>query len=126
MYAHVCVCVQLPWCYYNCLQVLIENKAVLIIVCKYIHIFPPSLVRGPTRVNLKQSLWLNFSIDTTKREFGAMEFLIFSDWGDLDSMSPQAQSDYLAQEEAREPLYTLPAGFRSVGKGLNWWQWEKG
>ncbi|CAI8049133.1 Proton-activated chloride channel [Geodia barretti] len=69
--------------------------------------------RGPTRVNLKQSLWLNFSIDTTKREFGAMEFLIFSDWRDLDAMTAAERANYLAQEEAKQPLYTLPAGFRS-------------
>jgi hypothetical protein len=69
--------------------------------------------RGPTRVNLKQSLWLNFSIDTTKREFGAMEFLIFSDWRDLNAMTAAQRASYLAQEEAKEPLYTLPAGFRS-------------
>ena len=76
-------------------------------------------------MNLKQSLWLNFSIDTTKREFGAMEFLIFSDWRDLDAMTAAERANYLAQEEAKQPLYTLPAGFRSVGRGLNQCQWEQ-
>ena len=47
-----------------------------------------------------------------------MEFLIFSDWRDLYSMSPEQRSSYLAGEEAKQPLYTLPAGFRSVRKEL--------
>ena len=77
---------------------------------------PPPLSlgdRGPTRVNLKQSLWLNFSVDTTKREYGAMGFLIFSDWRDLAGMTPADRSSFLALQEAKEPLYTVPAGFRS-------------
>ena len=66
------------------------------------------ICRGPTRVNLKQSLWLNFSIDTSAREFGAIEFL---------SMTNTERQSHLAQQEEREPLHTVPAGFRSEFDG---------
>lgn len=68
--------------------------------------------RGPTRVQLKQSLMLNFTIDTTKRGFGAIEYLLFSDWDKFELLPPEKQSQYLADAEAREPLYTVPSGFR--------------
>ena len=63
-------------------------------------------------MNLKQSLWLNFSVDTTSREFGAIEFLLFNSWDDLVGMSDRDRQNFLAREEAKQPLYTVPAGFR--------------
>ena len=68
--------------------------------------------RGPTMVKLKQSLWLNFSVDTTKREFGAIEFLLLSRWNDLEDKSETERQSFLQSEEAKEPLYTVPSGFR--------------
>ena len=66
-------------------------------------------------MDIKQSLWLNFSVDTTLREFGAIEFLLLNSWDDLIKMSSEEQQSFLNQEEAKEPLYTAPAAFRSVG-----------
>ena len=68
--------------------------------------------RGPTRVDRKQSLWLNFSVDTSAREFGGIEFLMLNSWDDLLKMTEADRRGFLSQEEAREPLYTVPAGFR--------------
>ena len=68
--------------------------------------------RGPTMVKLKQSLWLNFSVDTTNREFGAIEFLLLSRWDDLKDMSEAGRQSFLQSEEVKEPLYTVPSGFR--------------
>ena len=42
-----------------------------------------------------------------------------SSWDDLVAKTLSQRRDYLALEEAKEPLYTVPAGFRSVGKELN-------
>ena len=69
--------------------------------------------RGPTQVKMKQSLQLSFSLDTTKREFGAIEYLLFNGWWALEVMSARQMSNFLSDQEAREPLYTVPAGFRS-------------
>ena len=71
------------------------------------------MFRGPTRVHLKQSLLLNFSVDTTKREFGAIEYMLFNTWDSLLEMSEAERRRFLGQVEARQPLYTVPAGFRS-------------
>jgi hypothetical protein len=71
------------------------------------------IFRGPTRVNLKQSLWLNFSVDTSARQFGAIEFLLLNSWDKLLEMTEAEQRSFLNLEEAKEPLHTVPAGFRS-------------
>lgn len=70
--------------------------------------------RGPTRVQLKQSLWLNFTIDTTKRQFGGIEFLLFNSFQKFNESSEAERQSILSGQEAKEPLYTVPAGFRSV------------
>ena len=71
-----------------------------------------TVYRGPTRVNLKQSLWLNFSVDTSARQFGAIEFLLLNSWDKLLHMTEAEQRSFLNLEEAKEPLHTVPAGFR--------------
>ena len=40
-------------------------------------------------------------------------------------MSKSERSSYLALQETKEPLYTVPSGFRSVRTELNIDQWEK-
>ena len=63
---------------------------------------------GPTQ--LKQSLALNFSVNTTMRHFGGMEFMLLQKFSDAKTTdAPQI----LARVEAEKPLYTVPAGFRS-------------
>ena len=68
---------------------------------------------GPTLVNLKQSLALNFTIDTTVREFSGMEYLLLENWDRFKDKSPQKQAEYLSRTELTMPLYTVPAGFRT-------------
>ena len=68
---------------------------------------------GPTLVNLKQSLALNFTIDTTVREFSGMEYLLLENWDHFKDGPPEKQAQYLSRTEQLMPLYTVPAGFRS-------------
>lgn len=69
--------------------------------------------RGPTLVKCKQSLKLTFGIDTTQREFSALEYILFDDWETFQTISEQAQKDYLAFIELNRTVYTFPAGFRT-------------
>jgi hypothetical protein len=68
---------------------------------------------GPTLVNLKQSLALNFTINTTVREFSGMEYLLLENWDKFKDGPPHAQAAYLSKTELTMPLYTIPAGFRT-------------
>ena len=68
---------------------------------------------GPTLVNLKQSLALNFTIDTTAREFSGMEYLLLENWDRFKNGPPEKRAAYLSQMELTMPLYTVPAGFRT-------------
>ena len=63
-------------------------------------------------MNLKQSLWLNFSVATSARQFGAIEFLLLNSWKELLEMTDDERRSFLNLEEAKEPLHTVPAGFR--------------
>ena len=68
---------------------------------------------GPTLVNMKQSLALNFTIDTTVREFSGMEYLLLENWDKFKDGPPHKQAEYLSRTELTMPLYTVPAGFRT-------------
>ena len=91
--------------------------------CNYTHVtFRSRLVNqnrtavifhGPTLVKWKQSLAIHFRIDTTVREFSAIEYLLLEEWHTKMNESPDVQADYLAEMEYTMPLFTLPAGFRS-------------
>ena len=68
---------------------------------------------GPTLVNKKQSLAINYTIDTTVREFSGMEYLLLEKWDDYRAATPEKQADYLTRTEQSMPLFTIPAGFRT-------------
>ena len=68
---------------------------------------------GPTLVNKKQSLAVNFTIDTTAREFSGMEYLLLDKWSRYRDAPPKQQANYLSDTERRQPLFTVPAGFRT-------------
>lgn len=68
---------------------------------------------GPTLVNMKQSLAVNFTIDTTAREFSGMEYLLLEKWKLYRKASHEEQAKYLTKIEHNMPLYTIPAGFRT-------------
>lgn len=92
-------------------------------VCQYTNVtFNSQLIKadrtamvfdGPTLVNLKQSLAVNFTVDTTAREFSGMEYLLLENWMYYKHASPGEQAQYLAETEQSMPLYTIPAGFRT-------------
>ncbi len=71
------------------------------------------IFHGPTMVKQKQSLGLHFTINTTTRQFSAMEYLLLEDWYSKMHASHEKKADYLAEMEYAMPLYTVPAGFRS-------------
>ncbi len=64
--------------------------------------------RGPTE--LKESVALNFSVNTSLRRFGAIEFMLLESWHSVER--PDAPQT-LARTEVEHPLYTVPAGFRT-------------
>lgn len=69
--------------------------------------------QGPTLVKCKQSLKLSFGMDTTQREFSAIEYILFDDWESFHAKSEQEQRDFLAFIELNRTVYTFPAGFRT-------------
>lgn len=68
---------------------------------------------GPTLVRQKQSLGIHFTINTTVRQFSAMEYLLLEDWHYKMNRPHEEQAEYLANMEYAMPLHTVPAGFRS-------------
>ena len=68
---------------------------------------------GPTLVNKKQSLAVNFTIDTTVREFSGIEYLLLEKWRDYRDELQEKQASYLTRTEQNMPLFTVPAGFRT-------------
>ncbi len=68
---------------------------------------------GPTLVRLKQSLIVHFTLDTTMRNYSAMEYLLLGNWHTVMKESTEKQAIYLSGMEARQPLFTVPAGFRT-------------
>ena len=92
-------------------------------LCKYRNItFFSNLIKedrdaivfdGPTLVNLKQSLAIHFTIDTTTRNFSGMEYLLMGNWHAVKDLSYDEQSQYLQSVEQSKPLNTVPAGFRT-------------
>lgn len=91
--------------------------------CRYINVtFMSHLIKanrtamvfdGPTLVNKKQSLAVNFTIDTTVREFSGMEYLLLDKWDNFRGASLEIQAKYLSRTELTQPLFTVPAGFRT-------------
>ncbi len=64
--------------------------------------------KGPSE--LKVSIALNFSVNTSRRNFGALEFMLLENWHSVNS--PDV-AGILARTEVKSPLYTVPAGFRT-------------
>ena len=74
---------------------------------------PVMVFQGPTLVECKQSLKLRFGIDTTQREFSAMEYILFDNWKRFDKMDLSKKRGFLAYIEQNNTVYTFPAGFRT-------------
>lgn len=69
--------------------------------------------QGPTLVTCKESILVHYTINTTVREFSAMEYILFPNWHHFESLDQEGRSSYLAKLEKDEPIYTFPAGFRT-------------
>ena len=92
-------------------------------VCKHMNVtFYSQLVnanrtamvfRGPTLASLKQSLGIYFHVDTTKRQFSAIEYLLVPDWWAVANATEAERGHYLSDKEKTKPLHTVPAGFRT-------------
>ena len=90
--------------YYN----VTFNSTALINVTRFAMVF-----RGPTLVDCKESILLHFSINTTEREFSAVEYILFENWDHFESLQDSKKSDFLAFLERYSDIYTFPAGFRT-------------
>ena len=69
--------------------------------------------RGPTLVYCKQSLRLLYNINTTAREFSAVEYMLFDDWDKFNSSSLAEQVKQLADMEKEKIIHTFPSGSRT-------------
>ncbi len=71
------------------------------------------IFQGPRLVKCKESLKLAFGIDTTKREYSALEYILFDDWEGFNQKNLIEKQRYLAFIEQNRTVYTFPAGFRT-------------
>ena len=69
--------------------------------------------RGPTLVYCKQSLRLLYNINTSAREFSAVEYILFDNWDKFNSSSHAEQVKKLADLERNEIIHTFPSGSRT-------------
>ena len=64
--------------------------------------------RGPTLVYCKQSLRLLYNINTTAREFSAVEYMLFDDWDKFNSSSLAEHSETTGRHGERKNYTHLP------------------
>lgn len=92
-------------------------------ICTYTNVsfFSQSLQRnrtalvfnGPTLVHLKQSLVAHFHINTTARNYSAIQYMLLGYWHKVVNQSKEVQKKYLMEQERSAPLFTVSAGFRT-------------
>ena len=66
-----------------------------------------------TLVACKESLLLRFMINTTFREFSAIEYQLFYNWNSFFEMNSTDRQQFLVNLEANQTIYTFPSGFRT-------------
>ena len=91
--------------------------------CKYFNIsFNSTLLNdtrksmvfmGPTDVMRRQSLGVHYIINTTQREYNAIEYFVFYQWSNIVNESLDDQRLILADFESKNTLFTFPAGFKT-------------
>ena len=69
--------------------------------------------KGPTNVTQRQSLGVHFTINTTQREFNAIEYFAFYQWSSIINKSLDEQRLILSDFEDRNTLFRFPAGFKT-------------
>ena len=72
--------------------------------------------QSPTDVANKQILCINYTINTTVRDYSAIEYWMFDDWNSFDSSNETEKEEILAQSELTQPIHTFPAGMRTQVK----------
>jgi len=68
---------------------------------------------GPTDVMRRQSLGVHYIINTTQREYNAIEYFAFYQWSNIFNKSTDDQRLLLAEFEDKNTLFTFPAGFKT-------------
>ena len=68
---------------------------------------------GPTDVMRRQSLGVRYIINTTQREYNAIEYFVFYQWSNIVNESLDDQRLILADFEDKSTLFTFPAGFKT-------------
>ena len=92
-------------------------------VCRYTELsfYSQSLKRnrtalvfnGPTLVKLKQSLAVHFIMDTSTRNYSAIQYMLLGYWHKMVNKSTKEQEKYLSDQEQYRPLFSVSAGFRT-------------
>ena len=68
---------------------------------------------GPTLVHLKQSLMVYFSVNTSTRDYSAIQYTLLGHWDQVLHRSKQDQQKYLSEQEHLLPLFYVSPGFRT-------------
>ena len=68
---------------------------------------------GPTDIMRRQSLGVHYTINTTQREYNAIEYFAFYQWSNVINKSLDDQRLILAGFEDKSTLFTFPAGFKT-------------
>jgi hypothetical protein len=72
--------------------------------------------QSPVDVADKQILCINFTINTTVRDYSAIEYWMFGDWDSFNASNETDQELMVAQSELIRPVHTFPAGMRTLIK----------
>ena len=68
---------------------------------------------GPTDIMRRQSVGVRYTINTTQREYNAIEYFAFYQWSNVVNKSLDDQRLILADFEDKSTLFTFPAGFKT-------------
>ena len=95
----------------NCTYTNITFASLKLNVSRFAMVF-----QSPTDVANKQILCINYTINTTVRDYSAIEYWMFDDWNSFDSSNETEKEEILAQSELTHPIHTFPAGMRTQVK----------
>ena len=69
--------------------------------------------KSPVHVDYKQILGVNYTINTTVRDYSAIEYWLVDDWDGFYHSGHGKQAEKLAATEETTPIHTFPAGMRT-------------
>ncbi|XP_077987006.1 proton-activated chloride channel-like [Glandiceps talaboti] len=87
--------------------------------CTYVNVSYPNpyfpernrkavVFRGPTKVDKKEILFINFSLNMTSRNFSGIEYLLFHDW--YQFLESPSQGEFVRQCDIKNPTWTFSGG----------------